>query len=471
MGAQRPKPIHVFVSYAREDEALKDELLKHLAPLRRSGALSTWHDRDLTAGEPLPQIEAELERADVVVLLLSVDYLASDELHDRELMRAIGRHKDGKAKVIPILLRPITIEDDAPFAELMTLPSGRKPVTSWPSRDDAWNDVVRGIRRALGLPTAEEDDAGSSIRDEASAARVEIAKSRDRMIIIVAAIVAVTTIFVRTSGAPTPYLAAVTALAVIGAAGSAVRHALRSRKLAVAGAGALAGVAILGATSGASAAEGSATSGVGSLVSSLVNAASVGITAAAAGIGIGLGVEGAAAALNKPLVPSITAPSLVSPFDEITSFFAADAGVDGAASEDAGDAGDAGEDAGEDAGAAEEDAGSIPLDASPTEPTDPDPTGSVDLATFKKNAAFAVAVAKKEATACLRPGVTCSGGVSFTPDGFVGSALITCSGVDGRADAGITRCVLPFFKKRRIPPLNTPSASTGVNVPVSPFSK
>src|SRR5687768_10736488 len=92
MGAQRPNPIHVFVSYAREDEVLKDELLKHLAPLKRSGALAVWHDRDLEAGAPLPQIEAELDRADVVLLLLSVDYIASDELHDREMMRAIGRH-------------------------------------------------------------------------------------------------------------------------------------------------------------------------------------------------------------------------------------------------------------------------------------------------------------------------------------------------------------------------------------------
>jgi hypothetical protein len=292
MGAEPPKPIHVFISYAHEDEPLKDELLKHLAPLRRSGAIATWHDRDLNAGEPLPQIEAELDRADLVLLLLSIDYLASDELHDREMKRALERHADGRAKVIPILLRPIAIEQDTPFASLVMLPKDRRPVAGWSSRDEAWNDVVRGIRRALGLPAAEEDepDPASPRRDEAISARVELAKSRDRMIIIVVAIVAVTTIFVRTSGAPTPFLIAIVGLAFIGASGSVLRHALRSRKLVVAGAGALVGAVVIGASkdalagsaaAGASAGAGQAATagGVGSVLSSLVNAAVIGVAA------------------------------------------------------------------------------------------------------------------------------------------------------------------------------------------------
>ena len=460
--------IRVFVSYAREDEALKDELLKQLAPLRRRGALAVWHDRDLNAGEPLPQIQAELDQADVVLLLLSVDYLASDELHDREMMRAIERHTAGAAKVIPIFLRPISIEDDAPFAELSGLPSGRKPVVTWPSRDEAWNDVLRGIRRALGLPSADaeetEPDPSSPARD-ANAARVEIARSRDRMIIIVVAIAAVTTIFVRTSGAPAPYLAAVTALAVIGASGSAIRHALRSRKLAVVGAGALAGAAVIGTSAGASAAVGntSGAGGVGSLMSSLLNAAAVSITAAAAGLGIGLGVEGAAAAVNKHVMPSETVPRLNPPFEGITSILAADGGAD--ADADAGADTDAGTDP---------DAGSTIADAGPdaSQSGHTNSPGSVDLATFKKNAANAMASAQKEATSlCLRPGIKCSGRVSFRPEGTVGSALITCAGLDGNIDDAVTRCALPIFKKKSIPPLAKPATSTGVNVSVGPFSK
>ena len=478
MGAQLPKPIHVFVSYAREDEALKDELLKHLRSLKRSGALAIWHNRDLDAGDPLQQTEAELDRADVVLLLLSVDYIASDELHDREMMRAIGRRAAGAAKVIPIFLRPISIEDNAPFAGLTALPSNQKPIATWPSRDEAWNDVVRGLRRELGLPAAEEDEPDPSAppRDEASAARVEIAKSRDRMIIVVVTIVAVTTIFVRTSGAPTPYLAAVTAIAVIGASGSAIRHALRSRKLAVVGAGGLAGAAVLGTSAGASAAVGetSATGGLGSIFGSLLNAATVGIAAAAAGVGIGLGVEGGAAAVKKHGMPSELVPTLNSPFDEITSLLAADAGTDADAGSDADAGTDADADADADAGT-DPDAGALSMDAgSDASQSTPihHPTGSVDLATFKKNAANAVASAQKEATAtCLRPGVSCSGRISFTPEGIVGAASITCKGSDGRIDTTTARCALPIFKKHRIPPLAKPSTSPGVDIPVGPFSK
>jgi hypothetical protein len=473
MGAQRPKPIHVFISYARADETLKDELLKHLASLRRSGAIAIWHDRDLAPGEPLSRIEAEIDRADIVLLLLSADYLASDDLHDREMMRAIRRHEGGEAKVVAVLLRPITIEQDAPFADLESFPSGRKAVASWPSRDEAWSDVVRGLRRALGLPAGEDADPDSARSDDASAARVEIARSRDRMIIVVTAIVAVTVIFVRTSGAPTPYITAVIGLACVGAAGSVLRHARRSKKLAVLGAAAVAGAAVMGTSAGASAGAGNTgAAGVGSLISALVNATAVGIAAAAAGVGIGLGVEGSVAAVDKHVMPPSVAPRLNPPFDGISSLLAADAG---AADEDAGgadeDAGASDEDAGadDDAGALDEDAGTTAVDAGLDASTKvhPDQAGSVDQATFNKNAANAVAAAEKEATACLRPGVACGGQVAFTPDGYVGSQSITCASADGKVDAAVTRCVLPIFKKRRIPPLHKPTTSAGATVKVA----
>jgi hypothetical protein len=190
-------------------------------------------------------------------------------------------------------------------------------------------------------------------------------------------------------------------------------------------------------------------------------------------------VEGAAAAVNKHVMPSETVPRLNPPFEGITSILAADGGADAdadaGADTDAGTDPDAGadSDAGTDAGT-DPDAGSTIADAGPdaSQSGHTNSPGSVDLATFKKNAANAMASAQKEATSlCLRPGIKCSGRVSFRPEGTVGSALITCAGLDGNIDDAVTRCGLPIFKKKSIPPLAKPATSTGVNVSVGPFSK
>ena len=80
----------VFFSCSHKDEALRDRLEVHLAALRRSGAISTWHDRRITASDPLGQrIDENLERADTILLLISPDFLASDYCHDIEMLRAL----------------------------------------------------------------------------------------------------------------------------------------------------------------------------------------------------------------------------------------------------------------------------------------------------------------------------------------------------------------------------------------------
>ena len=91
----------LFFSYSHRDEALRDQLEIHLAMLKRQGFIETWHDRRSTAGEPLDQsISADLEHADIVLLLVSPDFLASDYCYDREMTRAIERHMSGSCTVI-----------------------------------------------------------------------------------------------------------------------------------------------------------------------------------------------------------------------------------------------------------------------------------------------------------------------------------------------------------------------------------
>ncbi len=159
----------LFFSYSHKDEALRDRLEVHLASLRRSGAISTWHDRRITAGDPLGQrIDENLERADIILLLISPDFLASDYCHDMEMQRALQRHAQGSARVIPVILKPCDWQH-SPFSSLLAAPTDGKPITRWPDEDEAFLDVVRQIRAALPAPDPAAPSRAQPITTHAAA--------------------------------------------------------------------------------------------------------------------------------------------------------------------------------------------------------------------------------------------------------------------------------------------------------------
>ena len=124
-------PVTLFYSYAHEDEALRDELENHLSLLRRQGIISSWYDRQIVPGTDWSrEIDVHLNAASIILLLISPDFLASDYCYSVELDRAMARHRDGEAHVIPIILRPVDWQG-APFASLQGLPRDMKPVTTW----------------------------------------------------------------------------------------------------------------------------------------------------------------------------------------------------------------------------------------------------------------------------------------------------------------------------------------------------
>jgi hypothetical protein len=145
----KTQPIEVFISYAHEDKLLRDRLAIQLANLRRQGVIRDWFNGDVVPGsEWRKETEQRLESAQLILLLISADYMASDFSYSIEMKRAIQRHKNGTARVLPILLRPTDYEG-APFAELRMLPTDNKPLTRWPNHDDAFENIVKGIRRAI----------------------------------------------------------------------------------------------------------------------------------------------------------------------------------------------------------------------------------------------------------------------------------------------------------------------------------
>lgn len=143
------EPIEVFLSYAPDDKLLRDELLKQLVPLKREKGISIWHKGEISAGTDWHQaIDRHLNAAPLILLLISPDFLASENLYSLEMQRAVERHNAGEARVIPVILRP-TDWQNAPFSKLQPLPPDGEAVTTWPDRDAAWLAVAQGIRKVV----------------------------------------------------------------------------------------------------------------------------------------------------------------------------------------------------------------------------------------------------------------------------------------------------------------------------------
>jgi hypothetical protein len=148
-GKEDVMAIEVFISYAHEDQAFLNELEKHLANLKRQHIIASWYDGDITPGtEWESQLMEHLNNAQIILLLVSTDFINSDFCYSIEMNRALARQEADQARVIPIILRPVDWKE-ALFAKLQALPTGGKPVTRWPTHDDAFLDVVQGIRKAI----------------------------------------------------------------------------------------------------------------------------------------------------------------------------------------------------------------------------------------------------------------------------------------------------------------------------------
>jgi hypothetical protein len=123
----------VFFSYSHVDEALRDRLEIHLSLLKRQGLIESWHDRRITAGSDLDaSISKNLEEADVILLLVSADFIASEYCYSREMTRALERHWEDSARVIPVILQPCDWYG-APFGKLLAAPKDGKAAVAAPA--------------------------------------------------------------------------------------------------------------------------------------------------------------------------------------------------------------------------------------------------------------------------------------------------------------------------------------------------
>jgi TIR domain len=141
--------VEVLLCYAHKDERYLNQLKIQLTSIQREGLVKIWHDRDISAGNDWDhEIDEHLNTAQIILLLVSPDFIYSKYCYSIEMKRAIERDKLGEVCAIPIILRP-TDWHNTPLGKLQALPKDGKPITKWRSRDDAFLDVARGLRKVI----------------------------------------------------------------------------------------------------------------------------------------------------------------------------------------------------------------------------------------------------------------------------------------------------------------------------------
>lgn len=140
---------NVAVSYSHKDERLRRQLASYLKILERANLLRVWYDRQVLAGDRVhEEISNEFQHADMVLLLVSANFIASDYCHDVEMTTSMLRHQRGETVVIPIIVSECPWRTGV-LSTLSALPRDGKAVTSWRIREEAWNDVANGIEAVV----------------------------------------------------------------------------------------------------------------------------------------------------------------------------------------------------------------------------------------------------------------------------------------------------------------------------------
>lgn len=139
----------VFISYSHKDEAHKEALNEQLSMLQRNKLIDAWHDRKIIPGQDWSkEISENLERSELILFLISPSFLASEYCFNVEMQRAIDMQSQGRAQIIAIIVRPCdwtTCE----LAKFQAVPKDAKPITTWGNQDEAWLDVINGIKKHL----------------------------------------------------------------------------------------------------------------------------------------------------------------------------------------------------------------------------------------------------------------------------------------------------------------------------------
>jgi len=165
----------LFVSYSRRDSAFLDDFKTHIAGLKRNNLIEEWTDQQIKPGEVWEKtLKRELETADIIIFLVSPDFIASDYIHDVEVDKAIERHNKGELIIVPVIIRSCDFESTK-LNIFQALPKNAEPVSKWEDKDEAWLNVVEGIKKIINVFEKKTPNKENPTNNETDSLKMKIA--------------------------------------------------------------------------------------------------------------------------------------------------------------------------------------------------------------------------------------------------------------------------------------------------------
>lgn len=148
---QTERKIKIFLSYAHADESFKNEIYKHLSPLKRSEKIKMWSDKELLPGSSFnDEIKEKLKQSDIIILLISADFIDSDYCYEIEMQNAIIRAEKEECYVVPVIVRDC-LWKDTPLKDILALPKNGKSIKGYEDMDKAYLEVAEGIKKIVDI--------------------------------------------------------------------------------------------------------------------------------------------------------------------------------------------------------------------------------------------------------------------------------------------------------------------------------
>jgi hypothetical protein len=140
--------MNIFISYADEDRTYLLDLISRLIALQRSKSFTFWSNIHLLAGGEWKNITNEkLSNANIILVLVSANALASDRVYD-EITQAVSQHDTGKSIVIPIIVRSCNWEWSV-LEKVKDFCIDTNPINTYSDKDTAWTNIVRGVSKYI----------------------------------------------------------------------------------------------------------------------------------------------------------------------------------------------------------------------------------------------------------------------------------------------------------------------------------
>ncbi|HRF04366.1 ROK family protein [Accumulibacter sp.] len=172
------RALEVFISYSHEDDVWRKKLGLCLSILERQGIISTWFDRKIRAGSKWEnEIDDHINSAEIIILLVSTHFLASNYCYDNEFLRALERHENKEATVVPVIVRPCEWKE-TPISKLQALPKNGVAIAKWQDEDEAFLDVVTNLRALAKSHEQNNDVAHGCLRAHSVAEMITFRKDR-----------------------------------------------------------------------------------------------------------------------------------------------------------------------------------------------------------------------------------------------------------------------------------------------------